>query len=153
MPESARPRLTPTQWLVMERLAAGEGNAAIGAALGIRPGTVAGHIRAIYQRLPPVSGRRSKRVAAIGWYRTVGRARHEQEAKAMDERQRAAWVAPRRRAELDQIDRTLQRVDEGFALVCTFLADHPEAAALRAEALRLAERTQALREQCARLND
>ncbi len=71
----------------------------------------------------------------------------------MDERQRAAWPEPRRRAELDQIDRTLQRVDEGFALVVTFLADYPEAEALRVEALILAERTQALREQCARLND
>lgn len=66
----------------------------------------------------------------------------------MDERQRGAWPEPRRRAELDQIDRTLQRVDEGFALVSTFLADHPEAAALRAEALLLAEHTKALRARC-----
>ena len=71
----------------------------------------------------------------------------------MDEQQQAAWRAPRRRAELDQIDRTLQRVDEGFALVATFLADWPEAAAVQAEAQRLAERAQALRAQCARLND
>jgi len=71
----------------------------------------------------------------------------------MDEQQRAAWFEPRRRAELDQIDRTLQRVDEGFAMVATFLADHPEAEAVYVEALLLAERTKVLREQCARLND
>ncbi len=67
---------------------------------------------------------------------------------AMDERQRAAWPDPRRRAELDQIDRTLQRVDEGFALVATFLADCPEAEALHAEVLLLTERTKTLRERC-----
>ncbi len=148
MPARHRSLLTPTQWLVLARVAAGADNAAIGLALGIRPGTVVVHMRAIYQRLPPVSGRRSKRAAAIGWYQTAGRARHEWEANAVDEQQQAAWRAPRRRAELDQIDRTLQRVDEGFALVATFLADWPEAEAVHVEALRLAERTKALRERC-----
>jgi len=78
MPESSRPLLTPAQWLVLERLAAGEDNAAIGAALGIRPSTVASHIKVIYQRLPYVS-MGDKRTAAATWYLTVGRAQHDKE--------------------------------------------------------------------------
>ncbi len=78
MPESSRPLLTPAQWLVLERLAAGKDNVAIGLALGIRPGTVAGHIRAIYQRLPYVS-MGNKRMAAATWYLTVGQALRERE--------------------------------------------------------------------------
>ncbi len=77
MRESARPLLTPTQWLVLERLAAGEDNAAIGLALGIRPGTVASHLKAIYQRLPYVS-MGNKRAAATTWYLTMGRRLREQ---------------------------------------------------------------------------
>jgi DNA-binding NarL/FixJ family response regulator len=79
MRESARPLLTPTQWLVLERLAAGEDNAAIGQALGIRPGTVASHIKAIYQRLPYVS-MGNKRAAAATWYLALGRRLREQAA-------------------------------------------------------------------------
>ncbi len=79
MPESSRPLLTPAQWLVLERLAAGEDNAAIGAALGIRASTVASHIKVIYQRLPYVS-MGNKRAAAATWYLTVGRAQHDKEA-------------------------------------------------------------------------
>ncbi len=78
MPESSRPLLTPVQWLVLERLAGGEDNAAIGAALGIRPSTVASHLKAIYQRLPYVS-MGDKRTAAATWYLTVGRAQHDKE--------------------------------------------------------------------------
>jgi len=78
MPESSRPLLTPGQWLVLERLAAGEENAAIGAALGIRPGTVASHLKVLYQRLPYVS-MGNKRTAAATWYLTVGRAQHDKE--------------------------------------------------------------------------
>ncbi len=81
MPESARPLLTPAQWLVLERLAAGEDNAAIGAALGLRPSTVASHLKVIYQRLPYVS-MGNKRTAAATWYLTVGRALREQEANS-----------------------------------------------------------------------
>ncbi len=76
MRESSRPLLTPAQWLVLARLAAGEGNAAIGAALGIRPSTVESHTKAIYQRLPYVS-MGNKRTAAATWYLTVGRALRE----------------------------------------------------------------------------
>jgi DNA-binding NarL/FixJ family response regulator len=82
MRAAERPNLTPTQWLVLERLAQGEDNAAIGQALGIKLATVTEHISAIYQRLPPVSGRRSKRAAAIAWYLTVGRALREEEAQS-----------------------------------------------------------------------
>ena len=71
----------------------------------------------------------------------------------MNDDQRVAWHKKWRAAELDQIDRTLGRVEEGFALVATFLADSPDAEALHAEALFLARRTQALRAQCAQLND
>jgi len=53
MPESPRPLLTPAQWLVLERLAAGEDNAAIGLALGIGHSTVASHIKVIYQHASP----------------------------------------------------------------------------------------------------
>jgi len=75
---TSRPLLTPAQWLVLERLAAGEDNAAIGAALGIRPSTVASHLQVIYQRLPYVS-MGNKRTAAATWYLTVGRAQHDKE--------------------------------------------------------------------------
>ena len=80
----ARPLLTPAQWLVLERLAAGEDNAAIGAALGIRPGTVASHLKVIYQRLPYVS-MSNKRTAAATWYLTVGRALRDKEEGRDDE--------------------------------------------------------------------
>ena len=76
---TSRPLLTPAQWLVLERLAAGEDNAAIGLALGIRPSTVASHLKVIYQRLPYVS-MGNKRTAAATWYLTVGRAQHDKEA-------------------------------------------------------------------------
>jgi DNA-binding NarL/FixJ family response regulator len=79
MPERHRPLLTPAQWLVLERLAAGEDNAAIGRALGIRPSTVTSHLKAIYQRLPYVS-MGNKRAAAATWYLTVGRVQHDKEA-------------------------------------------------------------------------
>ncbi len=80
MREVARARLTPTQWLVLARMAAGDDNAAIGRVLGIRPGTVASHIKVIYQRLPPaIQG--NKRAAAATWYLTVGRALYEREAR------------------------------------------------------------------------
>lgn len=58
-----------------------------------------------------------------------------------------------RRAELDQIDRELRRVGDSFDLVATFLADSPDAEALKAEAVALGERAKALRERCARLDD
>ncbi len=81
MPERKRPLLTPTQWLVLERLAAGDRNVAIGLALGIRPSTVASHLKVIYQRLPYVS-MGNKRAAAVAWYLTVGRAQHDKEANS-----------------------------------------------------------------------
>jgi len=79
MRDQSRPLLTPAQWLVLERLAAGEENAAIGAALGIAPGTVASHMQGIYQRLPHAN-KGGKRAAAVAWYWTVGRAQHDKEA-------------------------------------------------------------------------
>ena len=63
MRESKRSVLTPAQWLVLERLAAGEDDAAITLALGVGRSTVASHLKVIYQRLPYVS-MGSKRVAA-----------------------------------------------------------------------------------------
>ncbi len=81
MPESSRPLLTPAQWLVLERLAAGEDNAAIGLALGIGHSTVASHLKVIYQRLPYVS-MGNKRAAAATWYLTVGRAQDDKEANS-----------------------------------------------------------------------
>jgi len=76
MGEPARPKLTPMQWLVLERLAAGDRNVAIRLALGIRPSTVASHLKVIYQRLPYVS-MSDKRMAAATWYLTVGRVPRE----------------------------------------------------------------------------
>jgi len=77
MSTPARPRLTPTQWLVLERLATGESNAAIARALGIGLPTVTSHLQAIYQRLPHAN-RGGKRAAAVAWYLTVGRAYHRE---------------------------------------------------------------------------
>jgi DNA-binding NarL/FixJ family response regulator len=79
MPESSRPLLTPAQWLVLERLAAGADNAAIALSLGLAPGTVASHLQGIYQRLPHAN-KGGKRAAAGAWYWTVGRAQHDEEA-------------------------------------------------------------------------
>jgi len=80
MSNQARPLLTPTQWLVLERLAAGESNAAIALSLGLATGTVASHLQAIYQRLPHAN-KGGKRAVAVAWYWTVGRAQHEEEAR------------------------------------------------------------------------
>jgi len=77
MSNQARPKLTPMQWLVLERLAQGESNAAIGAALGLGLSTVASHLQAIYQRLPHAN-RGGKRAAAVAWYLTVGRQQREE---------------------------------------------------------------------------
>ena len=79
MPERQRPLLTPAQWLVLERLAQGDSNSAIAASLGIALGTVASHVRTIYQRVPQMPNG-GKRAAAAAWYLTVGRALREQEA-------------------------------------------------------------------------
>ncbi len=76
MPESARSLPTLRRWPVLERIAAGEDNAAIGLALGIGHSTVASHLKVIYQRLPYVS-MGNKRAAAATWYLTVGRALRE----------------------------------------------------------------------------
>ncbi|HEY8601381.1 MAG TPA: LuxR C-terminal-related transcriptional regulator [Thermomicrobiales bacterium] len=77
MRESARPRLTPAQWLVLARLAAGDTNAAIARSLGIALPTVASHLTAIYQRLPHAN-RGGKRAAAVAWYLREGQAYHEE---------------------------------------------------------------------------
>jgi DNA-binding NarL/FixJ family response regulator len=78
MSDQSSPKLTPAQWLVLERLAQGEGNAAIAVALGITLSTVTTHVHAIYQRLPHAN-RSGKRAAAVAWYLTVGRGLREQE--------------------------------------------------------------------------
>lgn len=81
MPKRDPSLLTPAQWRVLARMAEGEDNVAIGRALGIRPATVAVHIKLIYADLPPIAEGRSKRAAAIAWYQTVGRALREQETR------------------------------------------------------------------------
>jgi len=74
---TSRPLLTPAQWRILERLAAGEDNAAIARVLGIGLSTVASHLTVIYQRLPHAN-RGGKRAAAVAWYLTVGRTYHEE---------------------------------------------------------------------------
>lgn len=63
MIDPQRPQLTPTQWHVLDLVAASAGNAAIAAALGVEPNTVEGYMKAIYRRLPHAD-RGDKRAAA-----------------------------------------------------------------------------------------
>jgi DNA-binding NarL/FixJ family response regulator len=67
MSGEAGPELTPVWRRVLARLARGEGDVAIAAALGLGPRTVSRHLAAIYRalRLGPGSNRRA---AAVGWY-------------------------------------------------------------------------------------
>ena len=76
MPPKSHSILTPAQWLVLERLARGESNAAIALALGIAAPTVKRHLGGIYQRLP-LGRAANKRAAAVAWYRRVGHCYHE----------------------------------------------------------------------------
>jgi DNA-binding NarL/FixJ family response regulator len=71
MPPKSRSILTPVQWLVLERLARGESNAAIARALGLAVPTVKRHIAGIYQRLP-LGRAANKRAAAVAWYQREG---------------------------------------------------------------------------------
>lgn len=79
MSAQARPQLTPTQWRVLARVAAGESNSTIATALGVAPKTVKNHLTRIAQQLPRDAAL-TKRAAAAAWYLTVGRALHEREA-------------------------------------------------------------------------
>lgn len=54
MRASHRPRLTPQQWAILAWLAQGESNAAIGAALGIKPRSVVAHLTRIYRPTPAI---------------------------------------------------------------------------------------------------
>ena len=78
MSAQARPQLTPTQWRVLARVAAGESTSTIATALGMAPKTVKNHLTRIAQQLPRDAAQ-NKRAAAVAWYWTVGRARHEEE--------------------------------------------------------------------------
>jgi DNA-binding NarL/FixJ family response regulator len=61
---------------VLERLARGESNEAIGQALGIGVPTVKTHLTGIYQRLSLGRGVH-KRVAAVAWYQIEGHRYYE----------------------------------------------------------------------------
>jgi DNA-binding NarL/FixJ family response regulator len=62
------PRLRPSEWRVLARLAQGESNAAIGMALGLARTTVGQHLSSIYRELG-LRGQRDKRCQAARWYR------------------------------------------------------------------------------------
>jgi DNA-binding NarL/FixJ family response regulator len=62
-----RPKLTPMQGLVLARLAQGQTDNQIAAALGLTPRTVRGHVASIYQALH-LGDAGNQRVAAAIWY-------------------------------------------------------------------------------------
>jgi DNA-binding NarL/FixJ family response regulator len=63
-----RPRLRPSEWRVLARLARGETNAEIAAALGITTATVSAHVSSIFRALA-IGGAGNRRAAAGRWYR------------------------------------------------------------------------------------
>jgi len=67
MGESARPKLTPTQWLVLARLAEGKSDQQIAAGLVTSPQTVRTQLAQIY-RVLPLGDAGNSRVAAAVWY-------------------------------------------------------------------------------------
>ena len=83
MSESARPQLTPTQWVVLERVAAGEDNATIAVALGLTPKAVKNHLTRIARQLPRDSAL-SRRAAFSAWYRREGHVYHEEARRGRD---------------------------------------------------------------------
>ena len=77
MPEATRPTLTPTHWLVVTRVAAGESNAAIAVELGLAPKTVRNHVTRIARQVPRDPAL-TERAARHLWYQRVGHAYHEE---------------------------------------------------------------------------
>lgn len=67
MPDEERSPLRPAEWRVLERLACGESNQQIAAALTLSPWTVKGHLMSIYRRLP-IGDADNYRVGAVRWY-------------------------------------------------------------------------------------
>lgn len=67
MSNQARPLLTPTQWLVLERVAQGESDHQIAAALATSPQTVRTQLAHIY-RVLPLGDAGNQRVVAALWY-------------------------------------------------------------------------------------
>ena len=77
MPEATHPTLTPTQWLVLTRVAAEEGNAAIAVEPGLAPKTARNHVTRIAQQVPGDPAL-TKRAALRLRYQRVGHAYHEE---------------------------------------------------------------------------
>jgi DNA-binding NarL/FixJ family response regulator len=77
MAKRERPNLSPAHWRVLERLAMGESDAQIAAALGIPLRTVTDRVGVLYARLPLGEGA-NHRVAAAVWYVCTGRKYHRQ---------------------------------------------------------------------------
>ena len=80
MSESERPRLTPTEWRGLERVAAGEDSATIAAELGLTPKAVRNHLTRLARQLPHDPAV-SRRAAFSAWYEREGRARHEEASR------------------------------------------------------------------------
>ncbi|HEY8601380.1 MAG TPA: LuxR C-terminal-related transcriptional regulator [Thermomicrobiales bacterium] len=77
MPKRERPHLSPAHWRVLERLARGESDQQIAAALGLPLRTVTDRVGVLYARLP-LEGAANRRVAAAVWYVRTGRKYHRQ---------------------------------------------------------------------------
>ncbi len=75
MRAAARPRLTPTQWLVLERLAQGESDRQIAAALATSSQTVRTQLAQIYRVLPLGEAGNARVVAAMWYVRHCGASR------------------------------------------------------------------------------
>jgi DNA-binding NarL/FixJ family response regulator len=71
-----RPRLTPRQWAILARLAAGEKPAQIGAQLGVAVRTIHDELSAIYA-VVPLGDATNRRVSAVLWYLREGHRYHE----------------------------------------------------------------------------
>jgi DNA-binding NarL/FixJ family response regulator len=69
--------LTPLQWRILARLAAGEKSAHIGAQLGLAVGTIHNELSTRYAALP-LGGAANQRVAAVLWYLREGQRYHEE---------------------------------------------------------------------------
>ena len=77
MPDRERPNLSPAHWRVLERLAHGESDRQIAAALGLPLRTVTDQVAVLYARLP-LGTAGNRRVAAAVWYTRTGRKYHRQ---------------------------------------------------------------------------
>jgi hypothetical protein len=77
MSDQARPKLIPTQWLVLERVVVGDDNATIAAELGLAPKTVRNYLTRLARELPRDPAV-SRRATLSAWYTHVGRVQHEE---------------------------------------------------------------------------